>query len=271
MSYLLIDLSYFNFYRFYATKQWYGRANPEDVFPDDYDWSKNTVFYEKFKKLYLENLANYQKKFKPDKIILCRDCPRSSIWRMSLFNEYKGTRDNNSSSFTGGKNIFQRIFNEILPELLNNNTNIKMYCVPQLEADDIIYLSVKKLNNKEIKPDIIRVISSDNDLLQIVNEFSNVDLIDTKMKSYKDKAAPTREETILKKVILGDNSDNIPKAFNKVGEKTAKQLIDNPDKLLEKLKSDKEGFDRFTKNRLLVDFHYIPEELQEYFNSNIHL
>jgi hypothetical protein len=271
MSYLLIDLSYYNFYRFYAIKQWYTRAHPEDKFEDDYDWSKNTLFYEKFKKLYLETLSTFQKKFKPSKIILCRDCPRSTIWRMSIFSEYKGTRDLNNKNFTGGKNIFEKIYSEIIPEILEKNKNMDMICAPQLEADDLIYLTIKNINESTTinKPEIIRVISSDNDLLQIVGEFDNVDLLDAKMKSYKEKAGKTRDETLLKKIILGDTSDNIPKAFKKVGEKTAQILIDNPEKLMDKLKEDKDGFEQFAKNKLLVDFHYIPEELQENYKNSI--
>ena len=37
MSYLLIDTSYLNFYRYYATLQWYTRSHPDDNIDDNTD------------------------------------------------------------------------------------------------------------------------------------------------------------------------------------------------------------------------------------------
>lgn len=263
---LLIDLSYFNFYRFFATKQWYSRANPDDNFDENYDWSINTIFWEKYKKMYLDTLNSYIKKIKPEKIILCRDCPRSTIWRMKLYSEYKGTRDNNKNCCG---NVFAKVHDEIIPELLKND-KYSIICVDELEADDLIYLSIRKLSliNPETK---ITVVSSDNDLLQLIGEFKNVTLMDAKMVEYNNKAKSTREETLFMKAILGDNSDNIPKAFNKVGEKTALQLFADKNKLASKFKEQPDGFKIFSRNMVLIDFHNIPKELQERFETKVKL
>ena len=50
MNFLIVDTCYYNFYRFYATSMWYKRAYPDETFDNDYNWSENTVFWEKFKK-----------------------------------------------------------------------------------------------------------------------------------------------------------------------------------------------------------------------------
>ncbi len=260
---LLIDLSYFNFYRFFATKQWYSRASPEDNFEDNYDWSKNTLFWDKYNKIYLDTLNTFIKKLKPNKIILCKDCPRNSIWRLKLYPEYKGTRENNKHCCG---NVFAKVYDVIIPELLKNSL-YRTICVDELEADDIIYLCIKKLNSQSVKPSEITVISSDNDLLQLVGEFSNVKLMDAKMVEYGNKARSTRDETLFMKAILGDTSDNIPKAFNKVGEKTAMQLYQDKNKLANKFKEQPDGFKIFSRNMTLIDFHNIPQELEDNFEK----
>ena len=43
---------YYNFYRFYATKQWYTCAHREEVIEDDHDWSQNVIFWQKFSKMF---------------------------------------------------------------------------------------------------------------------------------------------------------------------------------------------------------------------------
>ena len=68
---------------------------------------------------YIRSLEGFKKKQKlhkqrskpatPCTIIAARDCPRSEIWRNSLYNKYKETRDKDDS-FMGGP-FFDRFFN----------------------------------------------------------------------------------------------------------------------------------------------------------------
>ena len=70
---------------------------------DDEDISENEMFMEKYDKLFIntiEKLREYKadpKKRKRSKIPLrnvmfALDSPRSSLWRMNIFTEYKGKR-----------------------------------------------------------------------------------------------------------------------------------------------------------------------------------
>jgi len=263
---LIIDLSYFNFYRFFATKQWYTRANPNDNFEQSYDWSSNEQFWEKFKKMFLQTIDEYRKKIKPTKIIFAKDCPRASIWRVPFYPEYKANREVTyaKTEFQGGK-VFKRCYSEILPELLANPSKLySMVQLDHLEADDIIYLLTSKFSpiSKQIY-----VISSDHDLLQMVEKFPNLDLIDAKMKSYREKALPKSIDNIYMKAILGDGSDNIPKSLDKVGEKIATKIVSDYSLLLEKFRTQKDAFHRFAINKCLVDFSHIPKEYLEQFNK----
>jgi 5'-3' exonuclease len=265
-SLLIVDLSYYNFYRFFATKQWYTRANPDDTFESNYDWSQNEEFWLKFKKMFLQNLDEYRKKLKVTQIIFAKDCPRKDIWRLPFFPEYKANREINyaKTEFQGGK-VFKRCYTEILPELLDQPNSIyRMYQVDHLEADDIIYLLVNKYSTLYNK---VYVVSSDHDLLQMVPNYSNLDLVDSKMKSYREKAMPKAIDNVFMKAILGDGSDNIPKSLDKVGDKTAEKMVVDYSLLLAKFRQQKDAFTRFATNKCLVDFSHIPQIHIDNFNK----
>ena len=257
-NFLLIDLSYYNFYRFYATKQWYTNAHREDTFEPGYDWSQNVIFMEKFKKMFLVNIAKYKKKFKITETLILKDCPRDDIWRVKLYNDYKGTRKATyaKNKFMGGL-VFKKCYAEILPEVLDEHT--KLLKMDELEADDLIYLSTQKIL-KENSDANMYIISSDHDLLQIIDGRDNVHLYTANLKCYNDKSLGTNDLDCFSKAIMGDPSDNIPKVFNRLGKKTMLKLY-NDKTLLEKKFSENEGsFKQYCLNRTLVDFKNIPQK-----------
>jgi len=262
MNFLIIDTCYFNFYRFYATSMWYKRAYPDEVFDNDYNWSDNTIFWDKFKKMFLATLQKFVKQLKPDKIIFARDCRRCDIWRMSFYKDYKCNRD--YTNFQGGS-VFKKCDTEIISEIVDNKTYYQIK-IPQLEADDIIALTTKHINNKYPESNI-SIISSDHDLLQLIK--SNVTLYNAKLKSYNNKSYGNKQKDIFVKCIIGDQSDCIPKVFNKVGPKTALKLYEDINSLFNKFKSDPGSFDRYALNNLLISFDNIPKEFCDYFNTNV--
>tara|TARA_B110000208_G_scaffold125013_1_gene152377 strand:- start:67 stop:900 length:834 start_codon:yes stop_codon:yes gene_type:complete len=274
-SYLIIDISYFNFYRYYALKTWYKNAYPDDNFEQGYDYSQNIIFMKKFEKMFHQHISKYKKKFKPNKTIFARDCKRQDIWRCAFFKGYKGTRDAmyTKNKFMGGK-VFKHSYDHIIPKLLSKDTiQIK---IPQLEADDIIYLSVKKILKKN--PDAhINIISSDHDLLQILDNNVNIDIHTANLKSYKNKSKGSADKNNFYKALLGDSSDNIPKAFASikgkrgVGIKSIEKLYNDTNILLEYFDLYEGSFKQYSLNRLLVDFKYIPYEFLKYFEDNIEL
>jgi len=262
MNILLIDTSYYNFYRFYATKQWYTCAHREEVIEDDHDWSQNVVFWQKFSKMFLENIVKFEKKLKVDKVIFARDCKRDDIWRMPFFSNYKGDREETykKTNFQGGK-VFKRCYTELIDPVIDNQKYYQIK-IPNLEADDIIALSCKHIQS-DIPNAKITVISSDHDLLQLITP--NVTLMDAKMKSYNDKSQGSKKTDIALKCIVGDSSDSIPKIFPKVGPKTALKLIDNPQLLLDKFKQHEGSLDAFALNYILISFDNIPNDLEQLF------
>ena len=252
MNILLIDLSYYNFYRYYATVSWYKRVYPEENL-DDY--TENVIFIQKFEKMFIENINKYKKKFNIDKLYFCRDCPRKNIWRMEYFSEYKSNR--NSKEFKGGE-IFKYSTEKILPKILDEN-NI-LLSIDKLEADDIIYLYSKYQNNQNIT-----IIGSDHDLLQIISANPNIKLYEASLKHISDKAKESVDLHNFLKSVLGDPSDNIKKIEKGLGEKTALKLFHNKNLLDEKFKKNPELQKQYNLNRLLVDFSYIPKILENEF------
>lgn len=264
MNYLIVDTSYYNFYRFFATKQWYKRAYPDDTFEDDYNWSINEIFWEKFKKMFITNLYKMTKKFKIDKVIFARDCPRKDIWRMPFYSNYKGDREKNykKNNFQGGA-VFKKCYSEIIDNLVDNKQFYQIK-IDKLEADDIIALSCIEIVKHNVNS-TIHVVSSDHDLLQIITP--QINLINAKMQCYNDKSLGTKKKDIFIKCIIGDASDSIPKVFSKTGIKTALKLFDNPCDLLDKFIKNPGSFDRFVLNYLLVSFDNIPNYLQDKFTN----
>ena len=64
---------------------------------------------------------------------------------------------------------------------------------------------------------------------------------------------------------MGDKSDNIPSVFKKCGIVTASKYYEDRDKFNKKL-DNKNASDLFKRNRMLIDFNYIPTNLKDAFS-----
>ena len=174
--FILVDTSYWIFYRYFAILQWWKHANPdEDLFENPYE---NKEFVEKFIKTFVESLEGFKKKQKlhkqrskpaiPCTIIAARDCSRKDIWRNSLYNHYKETRDKDDS-FMGGP-FFKHVYQENNKLLYEAGANHVLQ-FPTLEADDVIAISKKFIREKY--PDAqIYIIANDHDYLQLLDDYT---------------------------------------------------------------------------------------------------
>ena len=264
-TFILVDTSYWIFYRYFAIMQWWKHSNPDiELFEDPYDTPE---FLEKFIKTFVESLEGFKKKQKlhkqrskpatPCTIIAARDCPRKEIWRNKLYTLYKETRDKDDS-FMGGP-FFKHVYqdnNKILYEAGINHV-LKF---PNLEGDDIVAITKKYLRNKY--PDsMIYIIANDHDYLQLLDE--NTEIINFQNKSLREnkKVFPESEKNLFYKIVLGDKSDNIMPVFKKCGPKTCEKYYENKELFLEALAKDKEAKDKFELNKKIIDFNEIPKEL----------
>ena len=260
-TFIFVDGSYYNFYRYYALTNWWKNAYPEDPLDDPFE---NKIFVDKFRKTHVENLKQIPKKLKLDKycapiLLVGKDCKRENIWRNELFTQYKATRIQ-PEGFKGGP-FFKMAYEE---ELFKKGGAKAILKHPKLEADDCIAISVKHLVNRF--PDCtIYIITSDRDYLQLNSH--NVHLYNLAYKNIADNKSSTGNAAsdLEIKIIMGDTSDNIPSVFPKCGPKTAQKCIEDPEFFKKKMADNPEYYAQYELNKKLVDFNNIPQELIDEF------
>ena len=266
MIYVLIDISYLIFYRYFALIQWWKHANSDIILPENPYECKE--FLEKFEKMIKESINKIKEKLKLKKVeckfIGARDCPRKNIWRNELYSKYKETRDND-------KNNCGMFFKHVYKNNLLDNIGMEhILSFDKLEADDIIATLKKYIHNKYPTSQII-IIANDHDYLQLLDE--NTEIINLQFKKLRDnsKVHSLSDKNLFYKILLGDKSDNILPVFNKCGPKTVeKYYLDS-----ELLNSDLDKFkcrDKYQRNKILIDFNNIPKNLLDEFlleNKNV--
>ena len=262
-NYILIDGSYFCFYRFFALIAWYRNAYPDLKLEDP---SKNKEFIEKYKKTFISKLHEIPKKLKiKDPIIYVgKDCKRLKIWRMKILNEYKKNR-NKDDLFMGGPFIKMAYDDNLFME----GGASRIFYHKKLEADDCLALLCKHLISKE--PNCkITVITSDTDYIQLIN--NNTQVINLRYKTVNTEKNSTGDpkKDLFCKILTGDKTDNIPQVFKKCGIKTAIKCWDDKDFFEEKMK-DPLTKNNYERNRELIDFEKIPIKLQKEFYKNSNL
>jgi len=260
-NFILIDGSYFCFFRYYAITQWWGLAKKDESLENPID---NKEFVDKFIYTFIEKVKEIKHKLNIENpiIIVGKDCPRSNIWRNKLFDSYKSNRVN-SSDFKG-KPFFKMAYDTLWKQ--SGVNRIVEY--DTLEADDCIALTVERILEKYTDARIW-IIASDMDYLQIVSQ--NVSVYNLKYQDISKSKTSSGNPDIDKfcKIVCGDKSDTIPSVFNKCGIKTALKLYDNKILFQEKLKSEDGAEERFNLNKNLIDFKMIPTNLRNGFRKDV--
>lgn len=247
---VIIDLSSFIFYRFYAIQKWIGISKVELT---------SAQVLEKYAKLFEDQLKHIKKQLKVDwkNIILARDCPRDKIWRMSVYPEYKGTRDaQRVPDFYPA--VFTIAYNDIIPRM-QRDFGIHMIQYDRAEADDVIAVIHNEVRQRRCNTPIY-ILSSDTDFIQLATPCTNI--INFQMKplgaSYNEDK---QKHYLLWKVIRGDSSDNIPAIDKKVGDATAMKLAKDPAQLSAKLAASPNARANFERNNVLINFNHIPYDI----------
>jgi len=254
MTILVIDLSYFVFHRFYATKSYVKISKQTDSISCTFD---DLRFTEIFTNGFRKDMEKLAKKFTPREIYLSKDCSRIDIWRNSIYKDYKSREQ--QSDFD--PRAFRITMNEILPQLMEDYRRIKIrrtyYQIPmkiisydECEADDICYVLCKRIFLNEQKV----VITGDHDYLQLIDERTEV--YDLKLNSLRDKSIGTASEDLIYKILTGDKSDNIPSLCSK---KNALSMIQT--KTMEEIECMYKDNSNFNLNRALVDMREIPQSI----------
>lgn len=261
---LVIDTSYLIFFRYHAVISWISRAKPEVSIDNTDDITTVDEFMSTYRNTFFKTVAKIMKNhnISMDRVIFARDCSSSNVWRRQIFPEYKANRDYTNFN---GKTIFQWTYDNLLPEYLSKGAKVVRFDF--IEADDIAAIISMHIIDRPIV-----IITNDNDYLQLLIN-KNVNIINLKEEELSKRSIGSPDADLMKKIILGDPSDNIPKVFNKCGIKTLEKYLAEPELMVEALKKDSEANKRYKLNRVLVDFNQIPEiyknEVIDWITKNI--
>ena len=246
INYILIDGSYFVFYRYYALLAWWKLAKQDETIEIPID---NEEFVEKFKKTFKDKITEIPKKLKLKdyKILVALDCPRKEIWRNDYYPDYKANRVYDDT-FMGGP------FFEIGISIFQDELKLPILKQDRLEADDCIALYVKSLSEFNS----INIIANDMDYMQLDNG-ENINIINLKYKYLRESktASGNSECDLFCKTVIGDKSDNIPGIFKKCGLKTALKYF-NDRNAFEKQLDKENARSAYELNQLIIDFNNIP-------------
>lgn len=249
---ILIDTSYFIFYRYFSSIKWYQFRKKAIDYEDIHN---DAVFIEAFEK---HALADFKKlcktwKTKLSNIVFCCDCYRENIWRNNFVEGYKSNRIVNSKF---NANIFQHFYEYL--EKNRSEWNISILNVDNLEADDIAYLSKRALQEKSWDTKIV-IITNDNDYLQVIDKQTYIYNMNGKGNDITTRSCGNPSIDLKLKLILGDKSDNIKPIHSGMTIKKATELANEP-MILEEYLIEKKCKDAYENNRKLIDFTMIPQE-----------
>lgn len=208
----LIDTSYWLYYRFFSLRNWYNKAYPQVQtnvnFNLEHNWLEDQIFMTKYQKLFIDNILTLCKKNKTiiSNVIFCIDCSHKDNWRLENNETYKGTRlESHSRNQFNSYELFNYIKKTYIPQL-QVLYGIKTLYNNHCEADDIIgHFAPFLIHNGFTK---VIILANDNDYLQICKT-DHIIMIDGKNNILNKHNLEYGIKYLLKKILLGDTSDNI--------------------------------------------------------------
>lgn len=197
----------------------------------------NVIVYNFFR-----NLRAVIEQFQPTKCFFALEGnPR---FRKKLLPSYKANRIVKNASQQKDKESFDRQRDTITALL--RFLPVKTFRAEEYEADDVLWTLSGNLANEEVI-----VVSSDSDLIQIIQKYPRAKLYNPIKKSFID--IPGFSYLVFK-VIAGDKkTDNIPGILS---EEKAKKIASSP-KLLTDFLSSEENKSLFSLNRKLIELQEV--------------
>jgi DNA polymerase-1 len=181
---------------------------------------------------YLRSVGYAVKTFRPTRVILVFDGLGSTNNKKNLYPQYKGnrniTRVTNWDMFENKDDESEAMVGQMtrLIQYLKQ-LPVTLISIDKIEADDSIGLIAQHFErDKECKE--VTIMSADKDFYQLISDKTSV-YSPTKRKTYKVKDVIEEFKVhpnnyLLYKVILGDNSDNLP-GVRGIGPKKAVKMF----------------------------------------------
>lgn len=275
---LIVDGSYYTFYRYFATLRWFQFKHPNPIIEELHT---NDAFITPLLKHVKDEMDTLCKRWKTtkDNIVFCRDCPRGSIWRHEHTTAYKGTRPiNNKFNPAVFRNVYQFLSEE----------NIPIIDIDTLEADDIAALTKDTLRGHGFSNEII-FITNDNDYLQLLDEKTHAYNLHEKDGSLRKRSTGNPAKDLRMKILMGDKSDNIPPVMPRLGAKTAEKLANLQEdelrrhlecKTVERAERDGGGsggggtrtaWEQYENNRHIIDLYWMMQHQRSKYDQVVNI
>lgn len=258
---LFVDGSYFIFYRYFATYNWF-RLQDFDTASEDI--MADPTFVAKYAKMFEKTIVDLIKKkgLSWDNAFFMADCPREEVFRNAMYDCYKQARETHASF---NANVFEYTYNTLIPEL-QKKYPLQVVQAPCLEADDLVAIFKKHVREQDNSQKVV-IVTNDNDYVQLYDEHTSI--VNLQGKELNTRLPVPQESYLLYKIIGGDKSDCISPIKAKIGPKTAEKLAINPVELEAYLTKHPDARERFELNSGLIDMNNIPEHLKAPIIENI--
>tara|TARA_B110000211_G_scaffold154475_1_gene175295 strand:+ start:229 stop:1074 length:846 start_codon:yes stop_codon:yes gene_type:complete len=219
----------------------------------------DTVDEDMLRHMILNSLRFNRSKFTEEygELVIC--CDGRNTWRREVFPYYKRNRKKSRAASGYDWNHIFETLNKIKSEI-NESFPYKVVHIDRAEADDIIAVLAKQWTRDEK----VLILSGDKDFMQL-QKYDNVKQYSPVQKKFLRAGDP--KEYLFEHIVRGDTSDGIPNCLSKdstfvSGDRqtpiTKKRLTEWMEKGKVDYKNGDVGFDR---NRRLIDFEYIPDDL----------
>src|SRR5574344_106199 len=176
---------------------------------DDYAITENDIGF--FWHLFVHKIKDYFITYKD--IVFCFEGRNSTGWRKSVYPPYKANREERKDN--PDYKLIGTCYKQV--EEFLSLFHCKTMRVDNCEADDVIYSLSEYLTKKGEE---VNIVSSDKDLVQIINYFDGVSVYNPIKKTMQSKD----ENILLEQAICGDSSDNTS-GVQGIGQKTLEKML----------------------------------------------
>ena len=220
---------------------------------------------------FLRTIMELHERFKPADIVFCWDSPKS--WRKVIFPDYKGNRNKDlSPTERRDRETAYSQFNELRDDILPRIGFANVFTQTGIEADDIIAKVVIEQPLGELFYRKHIIVSSDNDLFQVL-ALADMYFIDKKQlftkKDFIEQYDVHPSDWLKVKSLVGDSSDNIP-GVKGVGIKTAVKYL-NGNRTMKLTQLIQENADQINLNEILMRIPHSRTESVEVKQSKINM
>lgn len=233
-------------------------------------WSDNKidVDIDLIRHMILNSIRSYNSQFKREYGELIIACDDITSWRKEIFPYYKANRKKDRDASSLDWNSIFEALNKIREEL-KLYFPYRVLCIDRVEGDDIIATLSQKYGEELNNGEKLLIISRDHDFGQL-QIFGNVSQFDPIKKSWIKVSNP--EKKLKEHIIKGDTGDGIPNILSDddtfvIKEKRQKPIHQKKlntwieDNTLSFL-DDEYKKNRYLRNQQLIDFFFIPKDIQ---------